>query len=576
MKIERNDAGSALQLIDIDKRFGGVHALRGAHLTVEPGEIMGLCGENGAGKSTLLKILSGVHPYGSYTGSVIVAGRPRRLAGPADARRAGIAVVYQELTLVPELTVAQNLLLGREPGRFGFVDHARLEAIAREDLARFGFADQIDVAKPVQQLGIGLQQIVEIVRALPQSAQILVLDEPTAALTEKESEQLLGWLRTLRERGTTCIYVSHRLDEIFALCDRVTVLRDGRTTATLVTRETTPEQVVAEMVGRSIAVRVRARNAPLADAPPVLQVEDFRVNRVRVGAPSAASRGGLGASSAVEPGGTNGTSAANGTPPHGTPALRAHVVDGVSLSLRPGEIVAICGAMGSGRTALLSSLFGCARAGTSGTVRVGGEVVRLESPIDAIGKGLAFLPEDRKGRGIVPLMTVGQNLALPSLASPATMGPRARLGLVDEVAEQQLAERRIRALRIRGEADAPIVTLSGGNQQKVVLGKWLEKNPRVFLLDEPTRGVDVGAREEIYGILEGLAGEGMGILFASSDLVEVLRLARRILVLRDGRFVGELDGATATEEAIVQLSTGALAAPLSSASAAPTQRRAIP
>jgi ABC-type sugar transport system ATPase subunit len=558
MKTERNDAGFALQLLDIDKRFGGVHALRGAHLAVRPGEIMGLCGENGAGKSTLLKILSGVHPYGSYTGSVIVEGRPRRLAGPADARRAGIAVVYQELTLVPELTVAQNLLLGREPGRFGFVDHARLEAIAREDLARFGFADQIDVARPVQQLGIGLQQIVEIVRALPQSAQILVLDEPTAALTEKESEQLLGWLRTLRERGTTCIYVSHRLDEIFALCDRVTVLRDGRTTATLVTHEATPEQVVAEMVGRSIAVRVRARTTPLADQPPVLQVEDFRVNRVRLGASSAASRGGLGAASAVAPA----TGAA-------VPPLRQHVVDGVSLSLRPGEIVAICGAMGSGRTALLSSLFGCARAGTSGTVRVGGEVARLESPIDAIRKGLAFLPEDRKGRGIVPFMTVGQNLALPSLASAETMGPRTRLGLVDEVAERQLAERRIRALRIRGEADAPIVTLSGGNQQKVVLGKWLERNPRVFLLDEPTRGVDVGAREEIYSILEDLAAGGMGILFASSDLVEVLRLARRILVLRDGRFVGELDGATATEEAIVQLSTGALAAPVSSAVPSP-------
>ena len=545
MKTERNDAGFALQLLDIDKRFGGVHALRGAHLAVRPGEIMGLCGENGAGKSTLLKILSGVHPYGSYTGSVIVGGRPRRLAGPADARRAGIAVVYQELTLVPELTVAQNLLLGREPGRFGFVDHARLEAIAREDLARFGFADQIDVAKPVQQLGIGLQQIVEIVRALPQSAQILVLDEPTAALTEKESEQLLGWLRTLRERGTTCVNVSHRLDELFALCDRVTVLRDGRTTATLVTHQTTPEQVVAEMVGRSIAVRARARVTPLADKPPVLQVEDLRVHRVRLGASSAASRGGLGAASA--------TSASTVAP------LRQHVVDGVSLTLRPGEIVAICGAMGSGRTALLSSLFGCARAGWSGTVRIGGEVVRLESPMDAIGKGLAFLPEDRKGRGIVPFMTVGQNLALPSLASAETMGPRARVGLVDEVAESQLAERRIRALRIRGEADAPIVTLSGGNQQKVVLGKWLEMNPRVFLLDEPTRGVDVGAREEIYGILEDLAAGGMGILFASSDLVEVLRLARRILVLRDGRFVGELDGATATEEAIVQLSTGALA-----------------
>ena len=520
--------GLALQLIDIDKRFGGVHALRGAHLAVRPGEIMGLCGENGAGKSTLLKILAGVHQHGTYSGMVMVDGKPRRLSGPADARKAGIAVVYQELTLVPELTVAQNLLLGREPGRFGFVDHARLESIAREDLARYGFDQQIDVARPVMQLGIGLQQIVEIVRALPQHAQILVLDEPTAALTEKETELLLHWLRSLRERGTTCVYVSHRLDEIFALCDRVTVMRDGRTAATLVVSETTPDQIVAEMVGRSVSTRSRARTTPLADRPPVLEVTDLRVQRARGATTSD--------------------------------VLKPHVVDGVSLTLRPGEIVAICGAMGSGRTALLSSLFGCARAGMTGTVRVDGTPVRLESPIDAIGNGIAFLPEDRKGRGIVPFMTVGQNLALPSLACARTMGPRAHVGLVDAVAETRLAERRIHSLRIRGDADAPIVTLSGGNQQKVVLGKWLERHPRIFLLDEPTRGVDVGAREEIYTILEDLAATGMGILFASSDLVEVLRLARRVLVLRDGRFVGELDGASTTEAAIVQLSTGAAAA----------------
>jgi ABC-type sugar transport system ATPase subunit len=521
----------ALQLVDIDKRFAGVHALRGARLEVRRGEIMGLCGENGAGKSTLLKILSGVHPFGSYGGDVIVDGCVRRLAGPADARRAGISVVHQELTLVPELTVAQNLMLGREPGRFGFVDEARLEALARRDLKRFGFADRIDVARPVMELGIGLQQIVEIVRALPQDARILVLDEPTAALSAEETELLMRWLRSLRDRGTTCIFVSHRLDEVFALCDRVTVLRDGRTAATLVTAETTPERVVSEMVGRALATAKRPRPQP-ADTPsrpPVLAVADLCVRA------AARDRG-------------------NG---HGNGAARPFVVEGVTLALQPGEIVALCGANGSGRTALLSALFGCARAGIRGRVIVDGETVVLDSPRTAIRHGLAFLPEDRKGRGIVPLMTVGQNLALPSLASPEAMGPRARVGLVDGLAESQLAERRIRALGIRGDAAAPVVTLSGGNQQKVVLGKWLERRPKVLLLDEPTRGVDVGAREEIYGILEGLARDGVAILFASSDLTEVLRLARRILVLRDGRCVGELDGAAASEAAIVQLATGA-------------------
>jgi D-xylose transport system ATP-binding protein len=510
---------TALELRDIDKRFGGVHALRGAHLAVRHGEIMGLCGENGAGKSTLLKILSGVHPAGSYTGDVIVDGTARRMARPADARKAGIAVVYQELTLVPELTVAENLLLGREPGRFGFVDHAQVEAIARRDLARFGFADQIDVSRPVRELGIGLQQIVEIVRALPQDPRILILDEPTAALTGRETELLVRWLRSLRDGGTSCIYVSHRLDEIFALCDRITVLRDGRTAATRVTAETSPAEVVADMVGRAVGGRPRAVISRTPTDRPILEVEHLHVRN---------------------PGGG-----------------RAYVVEDVSLAIEPGEIVAVCGAMGSGRTALLSALFGCARAGMHGRIRIGGTPATLDSPIAAIAHGLAFVPEDRKAMGIVPLMTVGQNLALPSLASPGAMGASAWVGMVDAAAESRLADRRIGALRIRGTAGVPVVTLSGGNQQKVVLGKWLERRPRVLLLDEPTRGVDVGAREELYGILEDLAGDGVAILFASSDLNEVMRLARRCIVLRDGKVVGALDTAQATEETIVQLSTGA-------------------
>jgi D-xylose transport system ATP-binding protein len=521
----------ALQLVGIEKSFGGVRALRGATLQARRGEVMGLCGENGAGKSTLLKLLAGVYPFGSYAGDLFVGGTQQRFGGPADARKAGIAVVYQELTLVPELTVAQNLLLGREPLRFGLVDEAKLESVARQHVGRFGFGDQIDVTKRVAQLGIGLQQMVEIVRALPQDAQILVLDEPTAALTVREADLLLGWVNSLREKGTTCIYVSHRLDEIFRLCDRITVLRDGRTAATLVTRDTTPDEVVAEMVGRKVRTHARpkpyARVAAVPAVPPTLLVSNFHVRR------------------------------AGGRRKAG---LRPFVVEGVDLTVRQGEVVALCGAMGSGRTALLSSLFGCARAGWTGRVAIDGIDASLESPAAAIERGVAFVPEDRKGAGLVSSMTVGENLAIPSLASPEIMGEQARFGLVDPVAESDLAKRQIRALRIRGDASSAAGSLSGGNQQKVVLGKWLQTPPKLLLLDEPTRGVDVGAREEIYGILEDLVASGVAILLASSDLAEVLRLAHRIIVLRDGRVVGELDSAVATEEAIVQMSTAAVSA----------------
>ena len=517
-----------LQLARIEKSFGGVRALRGASLEARRGEIMGLCGENGAGKSTLLKVLSGVHPSGSYAGDIVLRGQVQRFAGPADARRAGIAVVYQELTLVPELTAAQNLLLGREPRRFGLLDNAGLEAMARAQVARFGLQDTIDVTQPVGEMGIGLQQMIEILRALPQEASVLILDEPTAALTPREAELLMGWLRRLRDRGTTCLYVSHRLDEVFGICDRITVLRDGATAATLITRETTPGEVVRAMIGRSMELRDRGAataSAGQSDRPPTLRLDRYCVRR-------AADK-------------------ARGS------AKAADVVSDVSFSLDGGEILAVCGAMGSGRTALLSSLFGCARAGTGGSVHVEGTPARLDSPRAAIEAGIAFVPEDRKGAGLVLGMTVAQNLALPVLGSTEVMGTAARFGLVDRHAEGRLASRRIEALRIRGEGDSVAGDLSGGNQQKVALGKWLERPPKILLLDEPTRGVDVGAREEIHVILEQLAAKGVAVLVASSDLQEVVRVAHRVLVLRGGRIVARLDGAMLTEQAIVERSTAA-------------------
>jgi ABC-type sugar transport system ATPase subunit len=320
---------------------------------------------------------------------------------------------------------------------------------------------------------------------------------------------------------------------VFAICDRVTVLRDGRTEKTLVTAQTTPDEIVRLMVGRDVGGAERSRaSSALTDEPPVLEVNELSVHRPRMHRSLADESG-------------------------------RYAVEHVSFSVKRGEIVAVCGAMGSGRTALLSALFGSAHSGTSGRASLCGAPLKLDSALSAIESGIAFVPEDRKGRGLVLGMTVAENLALPSLASAQAMGAGARLGYVDPVSESELAKKRIAALRIRGAADAPVQTLSGGNQQKVVLGKWLEHPPKLLLLDEPTRGVDVGAREEIYTILRRLAADGVAILFASSDLSEVLRLADRVLVLRLGTLVGELDAATASEEAIVQLSTRAAMHPLS-------------
>jgi D-xylose transport system ATP-binding protein len=535
----------ALELVAIEKSFGGVHALRGADLAARPGEILGLCGENGAGKSTILKILSGVYPATSYGGSVQVRGKKRRFMTTRDAEEAGIAIVHQELMLVPELSVAANLSLGRENGDkrrfgglFGLVDDDAIEAHARGLLAKFGVERDIDPSAPVGVLGIGLQQVVEIVRALAQDAKILILDEPTAALTGKETDRLMEWLRGLRDAGTTCIYVSHRMDEIFTICDRITVLRDGKTVGSVDAKTTSADDVVAMMVGRTIGGKdARAIELAAAVSPtPVLELRDLSVRLPGI------------AIEATDGGGEDGGS--------GGDRVRAFAVEKVSLSIQPGEVVAVCGAMGSGRTALLSTVFGCAEHGYTGSIRMRGSDVTMTSPRDAIAEGVALIPEDRKGRGLVLGMSVGDNLTLPP---PRSMLARALewIGFVDDEREELLANKRIEELHVRGTAGVEVATLSGGNQQKVVIGKWLEMAPNLLLLDEPTRGVDVGAREEIYALLAALAKSGTAVLLASSDLPEVLRLAHRILVLRHGKVVAELAGPTATQEMIVTIATGA-------------------
>jgi ABC-type sugar transport system ATPase subunit len=516
-----------IELRRIGKQFPGVRALHDVSLAIEPGEVLGLVGENGAGKSTLIKILGGVYPAGSYQGELVIKGSAQAFRSTRDARRAGIAVVHQELSLIPDMSVADNLVLGREPSRFGLVDAASTEATAR-DLVRRVLGDaaarDLDLRTPAGHLGVGVQQILEIARALADNARLIILDEPTAALTDGEIERLFTLVRERRAAGCSFVYISHRLEEITALCDRVAVLRDGELVAVI----PPTEDPVPHMIGDGFHLRNLSRAT--AENPSahegrfslVLEVEHLRVQH-----PSLPGRA---------------------------------VVDDLSFGVRAGEVVALAGAMGAGRTATLSALFGVARAGATGTIKVDGRSVRIATPAHAIAAGLAFVPEDRKAQGLVLGLSVADNLALSSL------GRMSRMGIVDGPRVEQTALSRLRDLSIKVPGiGAEVATLSGGNQQKVVIGKWLELAPRVLLLDEPTRGVDVGAKAEIYALIEELTAKGHAVVLASSDLPEVVRLADRVLVLREGKLAGELARAEATQLAIMQLAVGTVAAAMASA-----------
>ncbi|MBX3158252.1 MAG: sugar ABC transporter ATP-binding protein [Deltaproteobacteria bacterium] len=513
--VPRGEAPPVIALRHIGKDFPGVRALHDVSLEIGRGELVGLVGENGAGKSTLVKILGGVYAAGSFRGEVAVRGAVRAFRSTRDARAAGIAIVHQELSLVPAMSIADNLVLGCEPTRFGLVDHAQVHVAARARLRDVlgAEADELDLDAPVGTLGVGMQQTIEIARALSGNADLVILDEPTAALDDAEAARLFALVRARKAAGTSFVYISHRLDEIAALCDRVVVMRDGEISAELPATAPT-DDIVAAMIGKELAAPP-ARRVRNADAPVVLSVEGLTVS-------------------------------------HPNRALRdRRVVDGVSFEVRAGEIVALAGAMGSGRSATLAALFGLARSATRGTVRVDGAVVGRADPREAIAAGIALVPEDRKGQGLVLGLSVGDNLALASLASP----------LVDAPALERAAAARVRELAIKTPGlGAEVATLSGGNQQKVVIGKWTfgwqdGRGPRVLLLDEPTRGVDIGAKAEIYKLVEELAGRGTAVVLASSDLPEVVRLADRVVVLREGRVAGEL-ARPFTQLDVMQLAVG--------------------
>jgi ABC-type sugar transport system ATPase subunit len=498
-----------LQMLNITKTFPGVRALDGVTFDLHRGEIHALVGENGAGKSTLMKILGGVYPYPDYGGELHLEGKEIRFGGVRDAEKAGIAVIYQELSLVKEMTVGENIFLGREPSAFGVIRWEELYRRAHELLKRLNL--DIDPHTPLRNLGIGQQQLVEIAKALSQEARILVLDEPTAALTDAEVKTLFDILEKLRTSGVGMIYISHKLDEVFRISDRITILRDGRTVGTDVTRNWTEAKVIAHMVGREVGDIF-----PVMDHARGEQV--FEAKHIIVTDPSVPGK---------------------------------KLVDDVSFSVRSGEVLGIAGLMGAGRSDLLMGIFGAHEGSFSGEILIGGKRVNIQGPADAIRQGIGFVTEDRKRFGLVLEQTILNNMTLAGLR-------RISGRFITSVdAESAAGERAMKDLRVKASSIFTIAgTLSGGNQQKVVLAKWLLTNPRVLFLDEPTRGIDVGAKQEIYAQINALAKSGLAIVLVSSELPEVLGLSDRIIVLHEGRMTGEFTRANATPESVMACATG--------------------
>jgi len=486
-----------------------VKALDGVSFDLNEGEIHALVGENGAGKSTLIKILAGVYPHPEYGGEIVLDGSERRFANVRESEHAGIAIIFQELSLVKELSVAENIFLGREPRRFGIIKWEELYSRAQKLLDELHL--QIDPRTPVVNLGIGQQQLVEIAKALSQSARILVLDEPTAALTDAEVETLFGILNNLRARGVAMIYISHKLDEVFRLSDRITVLRDGRTIDTSATSAADEAGVISKMVGRAVdQIFPEARH----DRGEVV----FEARNVTVEDPSVPGK---------------------------------RLVERVAFRAHKGEVLGIAGLMGSGRSELLMAIFGAHSGRKSAEILVDGKQVQIRSPSDAIRHGIGFVTEDRKRYGLILDQTILRNMTLACL--PRVSGRF----ITNEDAEAAAGERAAADLRIKANSVFTVAgTLSGGNQQKVVLAKWLLTNPRVLFLDEPTRGIDVGAKQEIYAQINRLAESGLAIILVSSELPEVLGLSDRVIVLHEGRITGEFTRAEATPEAVMSCATG--------------------
>jgi ABC-type sugar transport system ATPase subunit len=504
-----------LKMEHIVKEFPGVRALDDVNFEARAGEVLALMGENGAGKSTLMKVLGGVWPYPTYQGDIFIAGERRRFHGPREAMDAGIAIIHQELNLIGELSVAENMFLDRQPtSRFGTIDWRRLNDDASVLLAELGLTD-VKPTDQVKHIAVGKQQMVEIAKALAKHASILILDEPTSALSDKEVAELFRVIRKLRRDGVCLCYISHKMEEIAAIADRVLVLRDGRTIGEpTAISEITLDQIIARMVGRELTEMYPA--GPRRRGEKIMEVKHLAVDH---------------------------------------PALPgARKIEDVSFSAYRGEILGLCGLMGSGRTTLVSALFGAFPRATHGDVLIEGKQVDIRSPADAIAQGIALLTEDRKALGLFLDQPITFNTTISSLQTVSSPP----IGIIDGREERAVTENYIAQLDVKAPgADAIVGTLSGGNQQKILLARWLNANPKIFILDEPTRGIDIGAKVEIHKLLDHLARQGVAIIIISSELEELLGMSDRILVMNEGRIVSEFTRDNASREAVMEWATGA-------------------
>lgn len=495
-----------LEMKHITKRFQGVTALDDVTFNAYEGEILALCGENGAGKSTLMKILSGSYPETSYEGEIYINGEKCHFMEPAQSEKMGIGMIYQEISMHLDMTVAENLFIGRWPMKGRQIDWNKMNTKAKEYLEMVGL--DIEPDDILRQLGASKQQLVSIARALSKDLKILVLDEPTSPLTQKESKILFQILQTLKERGIACILITHKMDEVFQNADRVTVLRDGKCVASYLLEETDEKRIVADMVGREITNFYPKEKVPIGG--PIMEVKDFSVPH-----PSIPNR---------------------------------KIIDNVSFTLHRGEVLGIAGLVGAGRSELVNAIFG-KDPRLSGKVIVNDREVQIKSPADAMKHGIALLTEERKKDGIISGMSIRENITLPLLKSVSGKG------VLNFRKERELSKKYFESLNVKAPGiDTLLGQLSGGNQQKVVLGKWIAREPQILILDEPTRGIDVGAKYEIYKIIVDLARQGKAIIMISSELPELLSMADRIMVISDQKIRGTLSAEEATQQKIMELS----------------------